>query len=112
MSWGGQRKWLGLLFDVVRRLKICLKKLLILKIPIKHYQTTKNLSAVARDRLKTKVVIRLFETDLILKHKFKVSTCLPRKIGLFALIYLIPPWWFLMIKPRLLFKKRAQFVLL
>jgi hypothetical protein len=47
MSWGGQRKWLGLLFEVVRRLNICLRKLLILKIPIKHYQTTKNLSTVA-----------------------------------------------------------------
>lgn len=30
VSWGGRRKWLGLLFEVVRRLNICLRKLLIL----------------------------------------------------------------------------------
>ena len=74
VSWGGERKWLGLLFEVVRRLNICLRKLLILKIPIKDHQTSRNLSAVARDRLKTKVTIRLFETTLMLKHKCKVST--------------------------------------
>ena len=74
VSWGGQRKWLGLLFEVVRRLNICLRKLLILKVPIKDHQTSRNLSAVARDRLKTKANIRLFETALILKHKCKVST--------------------------------------
>ena len=74
VSWGGRRKWLCLLFEIAKRLKICLRKILILEIPIKHYQTLRNLSAVARDRLKTKVVIRLFETALILKHKCKVST--------------------------------------
>ena len=104
MSWGGIRKWLGLLFEVVRRLKICLRKLLILKLPIKDHQTSRNLSAVARDRLKTKVVIRRLETDLIIKHKSKVSTVSALNFPLFFLIYLTLPWWFLMMKLGLLFK--------
>jgi hypothetical protein len=41
VSWGGRRKGLGFLFELVNRLKIFVKKLPILKIPIKDYQISK-----------------------------------------------------------------------
>jgi hypothetical protein len=41
VSCGGRRKGLGFLFEVVNRLKSCLRKLPILKIPIKDYQISK-----------------------------------------------------------------------
>jgi hypothetical protein len=41
VSWGGRRKGLSFLFEVVNRLKSCLRKLPILKIPIKDYQISK-----------------------------------------------------------------------
>ena len=41
VSWGGRRKGLSFLFEVVNRLKRFIKKLPIFKIPIKDYQTSK-----------------------------------------------------------------------
>ena len=62
------------------------------------------MSAVARDRLKISVTIRLFESHYMLNHKCKLSISLAQNFSLFIPSYLILHWWFLTFKMRLTFK--------